>query len=192
MGFAYLDGENWLNVTREERLFCSYLYWDIASNEKDFITWLNTNTKLQLDVDSNWEIGYEVCFYRDLLKLKGKPVRGSGYPPKRTFDLCLFSEDTIVVIEAKVQQRFSKTQIDDIQQDIGTFIPKLKKEKYIKDISEHVVLLASSWYLNNLPKHGHVKLPSDFIQISWRQIHELYKRKLYIQADDIYRREHIK
>lgn len=48
MGFTCLDGENWLNVTREERLFCPYLYWDIKGKEKDFVRWLNENSDLDL------------------------------------------------------------------------------------------------------------------------------------------------
>ena len=184
MGFTYLDGNGWLDVTREERLFCSYLYWDIKDNEKDFILWLNKKTRLNLDANVPWEVGFEVCFYRDLLKLHRKSVRISVYPPKRTFDLCLFSENAMVIIEAKVQQRFNKIQIEDIKQDIETFIPKLKKDKYINDLQVHIVLLASSWYLES--KHKRVNLPSNFPMISWKQIHEKYKRDPYKKADDIY------
>jgi len=188
MGFTYLNGKNWLDVTREERLFCAYLYWDIKGKEKDFVLWLNRQkTELKLNINDTWEAGYEVCFYRDLLKLNRKQVWGSGYPQKRTFDLCLFSKDTIVIVEAKVQQRFSKAQIDDIQQDIVTFIPKLKKEEHIEGLNVHVVLLASSWYLEST--HKRVNLPSDFLRISWKQIHEKYERELYKKADDIYHLE---
>jgi len=103
MGFIYLDGKNWIDVTREERLFCSYLYWDIKKSVKDFVSWLSTISGLALRFDDTWEVGYEVCFYRDLQKFRRKPLDLTRYSRKRTFDICLFSESTIVIIEAKVQ-----------------------------------------------------------------------------------------
>jgi len=64
MGFSYLEGKNWLDVTREERLFCLYLYWDIRGGERGFVSWLNGNADLGLGVDDDWQVGFEVCFYR--------------------------------------------------------------------------------------------------------------------------------
>lgn len=53
--------------------------------------------------DGDWDLGYEVCLYRDVLWQKGGlSAVGLELPPKRTFDLCLFGERALVVIEAKV------------------------------------------------------------------------------------------
>jgi len=88
MGYSYLNGKNWLKVTREERLFCSYLYHDIIGVEKEFVVWLNAqpdDKTLNLPPQDDWEIGYEVCFYRDFLRvIKGESVNDSKYSPKRT------------------------------------------------------------------------------------------------------------
>ena len=35
MGFSYLQNKSWLEITREERLYCAFLYWDIKDKEKD-------------------------------------------------------------------------------------------------------------------------------------------------------------
>lgn len=113
MGFDYLDKKNWIDITREERFFCAYLYFDIKKDVNNFINWLNENTldpkyndkkiHLGLDVKQEWDVGFEVCFYRDYKHQNRESVQ-KDYSPKRTFDLCLFSPDTIIIIEAKVQQ----------------------------------------------------------------------------------------
>ena len=56
-----------------------------------------------------------VCLYRDYSK-KVSPL-SSNYSRKRTFDLCLFSETTIIIIEAKAQQGFDRAQLNDIGED---------------------------------------------------------------------------
>ena len=116
MGFAYLGGMRWSQISREERLFCAHLYHDIRSThcEKDFVRWLATpetgkkvwtqdSARDGLLQDQEWEIGYEVCFYRDLIhSLRSSPefskyagINPDEYPRKRTFDLCLFSPNAL-------------------------------------------------------------------------------------------------
>jgi len=186
MGFTYLGGKNWLDVTREERLFCSYLYWDIKDKEKDFILWLNENTDLELRVDDKWEVGYEVCFYRDLKKMKGESIRGTEYSPKRTFDLCLFSEDTIVIIEAKVQQGFDESQVKVFEKDRHD-IRRITR----KNIEVLVVALASSKYFDNYNRYGKHNILAKFdALITWEQMNDLYNnsRGIYLQANESYKK----
>lgn len=185
MGFTYLKECSWLDVTREERLFCSYLYWDIKGKEKDFVLWLNENTDLGLRVDDNWEVGYEVCFYRDLQKLRKEPLDLTRYSIKRTFDLCLFSENTIVIIEAKVQQMFSKNEVQEFQKDREN-IPAIIG----KDLDVVVVALASSEYFKNYRKYGRhdiLSKPNFDAQIKWKQLYDLYRREIYLEADRKYK-----
>ncbi len=183
MGFKYLNGKSWLDVTREERLFCSFLYWDIRQSERDFIIWLNNNTDLALQVDANWEIGYEVCFYRDLLKLRDEPISSTDFSPKRTFDLCLFSEDSIVIIEAKVQQMFDESQVRvflEDKRDIPLIIGK--------DIDVVVVALGSSIYFDNCKIYGHTSIVDNFdALITWKQMHDLYGKAIYLRANETYK-----
>ncbi len=185
MGFSYLQDKSWLEITREERLYCAFLYWDVKDREKDFISWLDDNHDLQLDCDAGWEIGYEVCFYRDLLKSRGESVNPTQYSSKRTFDLCLFSEETILIIEAKVQQMFKESQICAFQKDRDD-IPKIVG----KEIDTKIIALASSHYYENYKKFGQNDILKKFDAcISWAEIYDLYnQRDIYKQANDIYKK----
>ena len=133
MPIGYLKGKTWLEITREERLFCAYLYFDIINTGiPHFITQLNNlDRNIQLESNKEWDIGFEVCFYRDLLYYYGnkeKPIRVVNekrekeglpkFPEKRTFDLCLFSEDEILIIEAKAQQGLESEQCDTFKNDV--------------------------------------------------------------------------
>ena len=105
MGFEYLGGKRWSQVTRDERFFCQRLY-ELARSEPVgvFAQYISQEINLDLPRDCEWEIGYEVCFYRDLWQFRGR--NRQLYSPKRTFDLCLFSETAIVNIEAKAALGF--------------------------------------------------------------------------------------
>lgn len=117
MGFQYLGGKNWAHVTREERFFCQRLYELVRTAPVEFAGYLSTRLELGLDIRGEWEIGYEVCFYRDLWQLRGR--EGRLYSPKRTFDLCLFGETAIVIIEAKAALGFESAQNQVFHGDIA-------------------------------------------------------------------------
>ena len=106
MGFSYLDGKRWAQVTREERFFCAHLFGllDEDSEMQKMLSYINDRTGIALPRDVEWELAFEVCFYRDLRHLEKN--KGELHSPKRTFDLCLFSEGAIVILEAKAQQDF--------------------------------------------------------------------------------------
>jgi hypothetical protein len=76
---------------------------------------VNSKTGLSLPLDAAWEPAYEACFYRDLRHLNGRT--GPLHSPKRTFDLCLFSEQAILIIEAKAQQSFDGEQLTSFAAD---------------------------------------------------------------------------
>jgi hypothetical protein len=115
MGISYFNNASWNEITREERFFCLQLYNHIQfSGEKGFVQYL-IDLGLQIPLDNNWEIGFEVCFYRDVLFSRKEKV-----PPslqKRTFDLCLMSDDAIVIIEAKAQGGFEGKQLRSFKND---------------------------------------------------------------------------
>lgn len=109
MGFSWLDGHTWAQVTRDERFFCQALYAHIqAEGAGAFVAHLVAAHGLGVDPAGHWEAGYEVCFYRDLWQHRGR--EGALFSPKRTFDLALFHEHAIVVIEAKAAQGFDPDQ----------------------------------------------------------------------------------
>lgn len=218
MGFSYLGYNDkaqrynkWLDVTREERLFCSHLYHDIRSGglEQDFVRWLRDERFWQskpapdcLDASQDWEVAYEVCFYRDLLKSRDESARLKGFPPKRTFDLCLFSEKCIVIFEAKVHEGFDTEQMSHLttyrneqQQDVDG--DKQKVRNLVGTSSGPEVLavaLASSKYLEKRHKGSGDVLRADRVDAvtSWKDVHEWARRSvvgyagIYSTADGKY------
>ena len=101
-GLQYFKNTSWADITREERYFCAELFFDIKKSPKQFVEFLNKKLEMNFDIDQHWEIGYEVCLYRDYLFSIGEPVRPKykeqKYPQKRTFDLCLFSDTNLSLI----------------------------------------------------------------------------------------------
>ena len=79
------------------------------------LSYINDLAGTALPRDVEWEPAFEVCFYRDLWHLQGR--KGKPHSPKRTFDLCLFSEDAIVILEAKAQQAFEAKQLERFKSD---------------------------------------------------------------------------
>jgi len=194
--FIYLKNQSWSQITREERFFCSHLYHSILNREKDFVKWLNENlnynkadNKIELNPNKDWEIGYEVCFYRDFLKLKGKYIKtylgknGKPFPQKRTFDLCLFSEDQIIIIEAKVQQGFSTKQVGDIKED-SKLIKKLLGEFNYSNVKSDTIFLYSSRYN---PKDERIR---QFSYFYWKQLIDsnFNTGNYFADADKIFRK----
>ncbi len=214
MGLSYLGGKTWLDVTREERLFCSHLYHDIrtGSREHELIRWLTKQDTWRhgaspdaLAADRDWEVAYEVCFYRDLLNslrlgdnsVAYSKVDSATYPRKRTFDLCLFSEECIVIFEAKVHERFNHSQVKSI----------LKDKMWVEELAAQVsgegkkpaviaIALASSTYFKNVQTFGQgIKALLDEAfdaRITWQGLYELLGDGLYLEADRKYPRSNAK
>ena len=117
MGFKYFAGACWTDITRDERFFCQRLYELIKAEPiLDFANYLSTKLHLSIPLAGEWEIGYEVCFYRDLWQHRNR--QGKLFSPKRTFDLCLFGESAIFIIEAKAAGDFDPDQNEVFKRDI--------------------------------------------------------------------------
>ena len=117
MGFKYLDGKLWRQVTRDERFFCQRLYELIkAETPERFVAFLGKTHSLDVPIGGIWEAGFEVCFYRDLWQHRGR--EGKLFSPKRTFDLCLFGKKAIIIIEAKAAGGFDQSQNASFERDV--------------------------------------------------------------------------
>jgi hypothetical protein len=192
MGIKWLKNKYWSEITREERFFCAHLYFEILKNPKEFIHWLSNKNNLKLNIKSDWEVSFEVCFYRDFIKkLKDDSIKNynkqnkENYPIKRTFDLCMFSDDTIIIFEAKCQQGFEKRQIESFKKDVY-YIKKLIEN----NIKIYFVSIASSIYYDNFRKYGKDKDLFNIFnaKISWRELNDLYKNsKILKRVDSIYK-----
>jgi hypothetical protein len=184
MGFQCFDGKNWKDITREERYFCSELYYAVKGSENAFVNWLNKNAQLgltQSEVAAEWECGFEVCFYRDYNKrfLK-KAIRNTQYSPKRTFDLCLFSEKVFIIIEAKAFENFLRKQVNSFKSDRKLVRSIIRDAKRVPPAEVKLVALAPSDYV------GRTRVRSDFDGlVSWAQIAIHFNNPVFDRADSL-------
>ncbi len=226
MNLSYFGkNKNWKEITREERLFCSHLYHKLLEpgNTKQFIEWLNTikspvanfTNTITLNPDTYWEPAFEVCFYRDLLKANGFGVKENleklkankhiGEEAinliKRTFDLALFSEDTIVIIEAKAAQGLTSTQFKEFETDENLIRGVFKFLNLKMPEIVFIILAADQYYqstsFSSLKGVGKVNLVDKAIKgegkvhglISWKQLLnlEVFQDQIFRRAENVYK-----
>jgi hypothetical protein len=195
VGVEYLKGSPWSSWTRDERYFCSVLHAHAAASPGDFAKWLRRVAAIDVGAGP-WDVGFEVCFYRDYLWQLGVDHRelttsGVPLPLKRTFDLCLFGPDSITVIEAKVCEPFSLKQNRDFAQDVD----RIRSLPGLDSVRTSVVALASSKYYDNVARHGRrdgdgqTEALSVFRghHVRWLDAYEHYGNPLLLQADQMYK-----
>jgi len=163
MGLRYLNGSSWDEVTREERFFCAHLFQLIEQGGVGaFVAYLNRKHAAGLPEQTNGEIAYEACFYRDLRHFRGG--QGPLISPSRTFDLALLSDQAIVIIEAKAQQPFDEGQLAVFERAKA----QVAKETGVKPI--RLAALASSLYSPSVKVLSHVNGP----YLTWLELAALY------------------
>ena len=175
----YLNRKSWAEISREERVFNAELYFDIRRNPFPFLELFEINYGNYLG------IGFEVCFYRDLLKEYKIEINKTNFPKKRTFDLLIFSKDNLYIIETKSQQGFRNKQIGRFsdKENINKMFVQInsKKENDFKIPNVFIFSIISSIYS---PKE---KIKKEFDKIkTWNDIFKIYKNKIYKRADLIY------
>jgi len=222
MKYDYLRKNNWSGITRDERTFCMYLYNAFQDTPNEFANLLTSTKSPYKDFDNrlpvtgkHWEMAYEVCFYRDLLYAYGYKIKASAKQIKletkinepsklikRTFDLCLFSENEIIIIEAKAHEPFNKNQFEDFENDESNIKEIFKFLKVKNPPKVYFVVLASSKYYSS-PSFTLAKgVAKEFLLtakvadtlISWKQIadhhhfnksHQFEKQLLH-RANNLY------
>lgn len=185
MSWSYLEGKKWAEVSRDERFFCQRLYARANDDLKKFTRLSNElSPGLNLDESADWEIGFEVCFFRDVKHLRGDTWNTDHhYSPKRTFDLCLFSEKRIVIIEAKAQQSFES----DAAQLGGFKDEKVWMQEIVgSQVKVDVLTLASGIYLRPEVRSSlGAKLGIE--PVSWEAIARAYEDdQILMRAEDVY------
>ena len=147
-------------------------------------SWVIEKAGLSLPPADEWDIGYEVCFYRDYLWHLGKSAKKSQFSTKRTFDLCLFSERSVVIVEAKVCENFKPKQNRSFLQDAA----RIKAVLRSPDLEVRTIALASSRYFANASRHGRPATLAGFDgRLSWKQAAERYGDSLFLQAECLYK-----
>ncbi len=182
MSLSYLQSKPWWQISRDERFFCAELYREIHAAPVRFIHWLGANTPLTLDSTANWEVSVEVCFYRDFLTAF-RPKLRQKYSPKRTFDLCLFSEHQIVIIEAKAHQEMRPKDADTAKRDVELMCKLLGGT-----VDIFLLALVASEYARNHERRSR-KRPLDHFNavITWKQLQELFGNCRFARADKLYK-----
>ena len=171
----YFGNKSWADITREERYFCAELFFDIKKNTKGFIYFLNRLFRSNYDIEQYWEVGFEVCFYRDFHYSIGQKVRETEYSDKRTFDLCLFSNKQFIIIEAKADQKFDNEQLTNLKKDIFEIKRLINKE------DENVEI--KSYLLNSSHREKNVE---GFEKFTWFDLYNLFNdNQVFLTADNL-------
>lgn len=196
---TWLPEGEWNKQTREERQFCADLYCHLRcrpDNLKRFVRLINSDAKkctdlwIPLDENADWEIGVEVAFYRDWKQLKSE---GSSF---RKFDIALFSEEYLVIIEAKAHSVFERSSNCVHMPPNGTPNPeecelcqfdqdREKISKKLSNVDVRVIGLCSSKYLNSTRRQIPICKSFDAI-ITWKELYEEFKDSSFERADSIY------
>lgn len=188
MGFSYFDGKRWEDITREERYFCSELFHYFKGREHELLKLLQDKdllnkidlTEEELKEDYKWELGYEVCFYRDFYKFRNEVNKHS---PKRTFDFCLFSENRIIIIEAKVHQGFTEKQLSHLQQD-ATEMKKVINKDEDDSFKINTMAICSSNYIKSCRDTTKERFD---LMLSWMDIFEFSNLGVFEKANNIFK-----
>ena len=173
---SYFQNKTWNEgISRTETLFCAELFFLLK--EKDNLSKFIKTFKLK---HGDYDVGYEVSFYRDLLKGYADKIKGK-YSRHRTFDLALFSENDIYIIEAKAQDSFKNKQLDDFKKDKKEVSKILEEINPKTKVEVHLLALISS---NHNPRP---ETRGKFEKIIyWKEIYELYGNKIFNRADGIH------
>ncbi len=185
MSLAYLRDQPWSAWTREERYFCGVLYQHASRNTPDFAQWLISTAGLNsVEPDGSWDLGWEVCLARDVAWHRGESAKANSWSAKRTFDLCLFGERNIIIIEAKVCEIFKGQQHASFEGDAEMIaqIPGFSQLRVVH------VALASSRYLLAARSEKRRNALKVFGQqtVSWQDAFQKYGDHRLSQADRLY------
>jgi hypothetical protein len=186
MPISYLRNHPWSHWSREERLFCAVLFQHARRDAEDFAHWLISETALAIPSGGAWDLGFEVCFYRDYLWQLHRSARTERVSPKRTFDLCLFGEESIIIIESKVSEPFDTGQNRYLGDDKDA-IPRLIG---LASLQVKTVALASSRYFSNAEKYGRPETLAVFDgKLTWLQVAQKYPDPILEQPEVMYKPE---
>ena len=180
-GLDWLAKRQWWEVTREERYFCAELYGCVQRDIHCFISFLQRNCRPVIGSRRNWEIAYEVCFYRDWLHAQRNAPKElyRELSRKRTFDLALFSDSEIVIFETKAHQCFASKQLKTLPTD---------RERVVQCTgikSVHTAGIISSLYR---PRASTLEAFTLQPLITWEELARLYgdQTAVFERADAIY------
>lgn len=164
----------WSEITREERFFTAILFHAMKNNVSPFWGLLRKKLKITEDL-LVVDIGYEVCMLRDLAHKQ--LIQRVKEREKQTFDLVLtLSDNSMVLIEVKAHQRFSKKQFDLIRETRETLL----KQGSIDIKTIHIAGICSDKYTPSSCR--------DIARVTWAELAENYpeNKEEFKRANDIF------
>lgn len=178
-----MKAHKWSKVTREEQFFTSVLFHDILLDSKPFMALLTSKWAFPPNI-SIIDVGYEVCFFRDVFHAEPKLINKRYHKlEKQTFDLVLWlSDQSIVIIEAKAQQGFHTDQMRMLNQS-KEIMRSLSSPEYPMNQILLVGLCSSKYKLKDSTVNNFKAI------IRWKEVARYYPEHVcdYSRADDIYR-----
>lgn len=165
------------DLTRTEVFFTSSLHYAHQDNQHAIAKLLSKKLGLpdSLNVTDSC---YEVCLFRDLAKA-GYITRQSKSLEKQTFDnIFVLSDNSIVLVEAKAQQCFSNSQLNQMKK-----AREIIMQSSLPWVQVYLVGIISSRYS---PKVETINKFNGIIR--WSELSEVFTcyRKVFDRADSIY------
>ncbi len=194
MSFDYFNGKKWKDISRDERRFCADLIFQLQNNnsEHQFVEWLVEINKLDIPKVTDFEIDFEVCFYRDMLfdyELRNKATLKDKKKIKgllkRTFDICIFLPNDIIIIEAKAAQGMTSNQMIEFKYDKRSIQSCLGDLGFAEKTVYIIGLVSSEYSTKTIVKLNKEHRYFDGI-ISWQDIENKNGLK-YTQPDKLRR-----
>jgi len=188
-GYSYLNGNKWVDITREERFFCLVAFNTFNAEPKSALKWINKKCQLGLEnsfIDQEeWEVGFEVALYRDYIHHSGDNFKNKKTRfRKRTFDLCFFSENLIIIIEAKAHSGLNNKQLKDFKEDRSDIKRLLFKNSSNQPGIIFIVLKSSKYNPNMTNSNMHEVF--DGKPLNWMDLFKKYREPVFKKADDVY------
>ena len=197
----FATGQSWASLNRSERAFCAALYRHDLARPGSLAAAIGLHCKappqrgtkwdwnsapvIAVPKADAWETALEACFFRDMYRAKPTATKPKNFNAlaQTTFDLVLFSDDAIIVIEAKGIESFSTAQLRRIAgiksgmsalvgNSVQVLFYGLISSKYLRNIS-------------NRPAAGELYQLDGLV--AWRDLAAFYEAcPLLAQADAVY------
>ena len=188
----WLDGEQWVEITREERHFCADLYLEIRDRPSEFVQLIDVyghkeNPEIALDENLDWEVAYEMAYYRDLIYAEKADADEREGSKSRKFDLALVSDEQLIIVEAKAQQGFTTDDKETYEENLQ----QISDSRVDQGVDVFLVALCSSRWFNSERRKIQIEEVADYV-ITWKDLAEKLtfasdkSRKSFCLADDVY------
>lgn len=187
MSLNILQGKSWWEISRDERYFCAELFRSASVDISKFVRAIACHSKITMAENENWEMAVEVCFYRDFSRVVDISEIEGGFSQKRTFDICLFSETQVIIIEAKANQSMPPLEASQARED-KVSVKEIFRKGADRDVDVVLLALVSSRYKQGHDKNSMLRPLEAFDGVvTWKELETVYGNRIFERADSLYR-----